>query len=66
MKKILLVEDDAGFRQMLSRLLERRGFAVEAEASGRSGLERARSSPPDIIVMDWMLGEKLQGKIVRR
>ena len=42
-------------RDMLSRRLERRGFTVLIAADGGVGVELARSSSPDLILMDMSL-----------
>ena len=55
MAKILLVEDNEMNRDMLSRRLERRGFTVTIAADGGVGVELARSSAPDLILMDMSL-----------
>jgi CheY-like chemotaxis protein len=54
--KILLVEDNLANRDMLTRRLERRGFAVCSAANGPSGVALAVSEMPDIILMDIVLG----------
>jgi two-component system cell cycle response regulator DivK len=55
MAKILLVEDDALNRDMLSRRLERRGYQVAMAVDGGQGLRLARSEAPDLILMDMSL-----------
>ncbi len=55
MAKILLVEDNEMNRDMLSRRLERRGFTVIIAADGEIGLKQARSTAPDLILMDMSL-----------
>ncbi len=52
MSKLLLVEDDEFSRDMLSRRLERQGFEMIVAADGREGLQAARQSRPDVIIMD--------------
>jgi CheY-like chemotaxis protein len=54
--KILLVEDNLANRDMLTRRLERRGFAVCGAADGPSGVALAVSEMPDVILMDIVLG----------
>jgi CheY-like chemotaxis protein len=54
--KILLVEDSAANRDMLTRRLERRGFKVCGAADGASGVEMSVSERPDLILMDVALG----------
>ena len=55
MPKILIVEDNEMNRDMLSRRLERRGFAVVMAVDGQQGVDMARSEKPDLILMDMRL-----------
>jgi two-component system cell cycle response regulator DivK len=55
MAKILLVEDNEMNRDMLSRRLERKGFAVAIAVDGREGVVAARGEHPDLILMDMSL-----------
>jgi two-component system, cell cycle response regulator DivK len=55
MARILLVEDNELNRDMLSRRLRRKGFAVEIAANGRQGLDAARSGFFALILMDLSL-----------
>lgn len=57
MQRILLVEDNEANRDMLSRRLERSGFAVLSAVDGREGIEMARSQRPDLILLDMSLPE---------
>lgn len=49
---LLIAEDDAHLRDLLSRTLGEEGFAVKAVATGRELLERAAHEPPDAFVVD--------------
>ena len=55
MHTLLLVEDNANNRDMLSRRLVRRGFTVVTAADGREGIARARADAPDLILLDMSL-----------
>jgi CheY-like chemotaxis protein len=55
MAKILIVEDNEMNRDMLSRRLERRGFAIVMAVDGQQGVEMARGEKPDLILMDMSL-----------
>jgi CheY-like chemotaxis protein len=55
MAKILLVEDNELNRDMLSRRLQRKGYAVVCALDGQEGLAKARSEKPDLILMDMSL-----------
>ncbi len=52
---VLVVDDDASQRDLLSRFLTREGFAVATAADGRAGLEMARALRPRAILLDVMM-----------
>ncbi|MDP2761024.1 MAG: response regulator transcription factor [Sideroxyarcus sp.] len=49
---LLLVDDDATFREVLTRALEKRGFAVTAADSVETALPLAQANPPEYAVID--------------
>ncbi len=55
MQRILLVEDNAMNRDLISRRLKRRGYDVSLAVDGAEGVERATADLPDLIVMDMGL-----------
>ena len=55
MAKILIVEDNEMNRDMLSRRLERRGFAIVMAVDGQQGVDLTRSEKPDLVLMDMSL-----------
>ncbi len=55
MARILLVEDNATNREMLSRRLTRRGHEVSEAVDGADALRVARDASPDLILMDMSL-----------
>ena len=55
MAKILIVEDNDMNWDMLSRRLERRGYAVVRAVDGKESLTLARSETPDLVLMDMSL-----------
>ena len=56
MTQILIVEDNEMNRDMLTRRLERKGYAVICAVDGPEGIEMARAQSPDVILMDVALG----------
>ena len=52
---ILIIEDDEAILRFLRRTLSYEGYTVETATEGRTGLELARTHPPDLIILDWML-----------
>ena len=55
MAKILLVEDNEMNRDMLSRRLERKGYAVVCAVDGVQAVTMAQSEKPALILMDMSL-----------
>jgi two-component system alkaline phosphatase synthesis response regulator PhoP len=55
MTRILLIEDNADLAFGLRNNLEIEGYAVEVAGDGATGLARARSLAPDLIILDLML-----------
>jgi CheY-like chemotaxis protein len=55
MPRILLVEDNEMNRDMLSRRLIRKGFDVDLAEDGQQGIDAARATRPDLILMDMSL-----------
>jgi DNA-binding NtrC family response regulator len=49
---ILVVDDDAVFRDALTRFLERQGYEVEAETRADSGLDALERAPFDVVITD--------------
>ncbi len=52
---ILIVEDNEMNRDMLSRRLERRGYAIQCAVDGNEGLQKAGAINPTLILMDMSL-----------
>jgi two-component system response regulator MtrA len=55
MTRVLVVEDNANLAFGLTRSLESEGYEVEAAEDGVRGFELARSTSPDLVVLDLML-----------
>ena len=53
--KILIIEDEAALVRILTDLLVRRGYEVQASFNGEDGLKNAASGKFDLIVLDVML-----------
>jgi len=53
--KVLLVDDDSEFAEMLQFSLARQGFDVVVANNGIEGLNLARIAAPDAILLDFML-----------
>src|SRR5579862_2022146 len=53
--RILVVEDEAALSLLLSYNLEAEGFVVERVERGDEAELRLVESPPDLVILDWML-----------
>jgi len=54
-ERILVVEDEADLREVLSYNLSREGFKVSTASDGGEGVRAALTEKPDLILLDLML-----------
>jgi DNA-binding response OmpR family regulator len=54
-RRILVVDDDPGVGQMLTRALERHGFHVDATTSADEALEKASSTSYEAALVDLVM-----------
>lgn len=50
--KILIIDDDKDFKEILSAKLGAAGFEIEEAADGQSGMDKARIFHPHVILLD--------------
>jgi len=55
MAKVLVIDDDAGLRQMVKLMLEREGHQALLAENGESGIELALKEIPDVAIIDLMM-----------
>ena len=56
-EKLLVVDDEKDFVDMLAERLEAKGFDVIEAFNGKEGLEKAHSEEPDLIILDIIMPE---------
>lgn len=54
-KNILIIEDDEFFRELISKKLLSSGFGILEAVDGQKGIETAKESKPDLILLDLLL-----------
>jgi signal transduction histidine kinase/CheY-like chemotaxis protein len=54
---VLVVDDDADFRSLVRRMLERDGYTVVEADNGRAALARLRDATPGVVLLDLMMPE---------
>lgn len=52
---LLLVEDDRRLAALISEYLQQQGMRVDVEHRGDVVVQRVLASPPDLLILDWML-----------
>jgi two-component system, OmpR family, response regulator RegX3 len=65
-ERILIVEDEPAIAEAVGYALRSEGFEVEAVDDGNNALERARSEPYDLLVLDLMLPGLSGTEVCRR
>ncbi|WP_218126501.1 response regulator transcription factor [Glycomyces sambucus] len=53
--RVLVVDDDPALAEVVARYLRRDGFDVDYAPDGPTGLERALTTLPDLVVLDLMM-----------
>ncbi|WP_284265111.1 phosphate regulon transcriptional regulator PhoB [Roseicyclus amphidinii] len=52
---VLVVEDEPAQREVLAYNIQAEGYQVVTAEAGDEALDIVRETPPDVIVLDWML-----------
>jgi two-component system, OmpR family, phosphate regulon response regulator PhoB len=52
---LLVVEDDRSLAELIEWHFLQEGYNVQTLASGEEALMTARETPPDVIILDWMI-----------
>ncbi|MBN1979107.1 MAG: response regulator [Anaerolineae bacterium] len=66
MAKILLIDDDSEFLDMLNLLMRRSGHQTILSADGPDGLVKAKADPPDLAIVDVMMPDMTGYEVVRK
>jgi DNA-binding response OmpR family regulator len=61
MAKVLIVEDEDGFRRQLQIGLSVTGHEIRCASSGREAVDVGVRYRPDLLVTDWMLKDDIHG-----
>lgn len=56
-KRVLVVEDDRGVREHMTKILGAAGYEVRAAVNGLAGVSMAHDYMPDVIVCDHLMPE---------
>ena len=64
-RRVLVIDDEAHHRVLVSELLEGEGFDVLAASDGKEGLRHARDWRPDVILCDLLMPGMSGGDFIR-
>src|SRR4029453_5572957 len=64
--RVMIVEEEADIRDLLTFHLERDGFQVARARTGAEALRQVRLTPPDLMILDLMLPEVDGLEVCRR
>jgi DNA-binding response OmpR family regulator len=56
--KILVIDDEPMIRHLITRILERAGYAVMCASNGAQGLIRFRRDRPSLVITDLIMPER--------
>jgi two-component system, OmpR family, phosphate regulon response regulator PhoB len=65
MARILIIEDEQDLSGLVEYNLRAAGFEAEVAATGASGLARARTNVPDLVLLDLMLPDLAGSEVLR-
>jgi len=65
-RRVLIVEDEAAISEALTFLLEKEGFVVSAEHTGKAGLAAARATDFDALIIDLLLPDVSGAEVCAR
>jgi two-component system phosphate regulon response regulator PhoB len=63
---VLIVEDEDALATLLQYNLEKEGYRVSVAGDGEEALTRLEESPPDLVILDWMLPKVSGIEVCRR
>ena len=66
MARILIVDDEPHIVDVVRAYLDREGHVVVTASDGDTAMERARSEPPDLVVLDVMLPKRSGFDVLRQ
>ena len=65
MARILIIDDDAAILNLMTKACRQQGHEVDAVLTSNEALQSLDASPPDLMIVDLILGEKSGMDIIR-
>jgi two-component system NtrC family sensor kinase len=64
--KILVIDDNLAFAEMVKKILEDNGFHVSIATNGKSAVEKVSSESPELVILDLQLPDISGGQLLER
>ena len=65
-KKILVVDDNVEFAEMVARILGKEGYKVSIAPNGNTAIERVLSESPELVLLDLKLPDITGSEVLKR
>ena len=62
-KKILIIDDETDVMKMVVYRLKARGYEIITAVNGKDGIDAAKKSKPDLILLDYRLPDVKPGEV---
>lgn len=66
MSRLLFIDDDIDFLEIMILFFEKNGYEVETATTPEAGLQKVKKNRPDLIVLDVMMPNDFEGFEVAR
>jgi CheY-like chemotaxis protein len=64
--RLLIIDDDPEFVEGIRGVLESAGYKVEAAYNPKAGFEALKRRPPDLLLLDILMGRGAEGVMLAR
>lgn len=65
-RKILIIDDNQEFVDLIRRILEKEDFNVSIAFNGKTGIEKVLSEEPELVILDLKLPDISGGELLKR
>jgi len=65
-KKILLIDDEQDFLNLMSKLIGSWGYEVATASNGKEALASLRSEQPDVLIIDYLMPDISGVELLRK
>ena len=64
MPKVLIVDDEVSYRELLKNVFIEQGYDVRIASGSKDAMAIAPTFSPDVLIVDWMLSDEHDGSAV--